>query len=217
MNADLPGEEDLEEIKPLLGSSNSAFPGKQKAKSGTRPASRADKQYADGANSQRPTKSSFAQMRPFLKIAYPYFRHNRGAFWSLIALVCLSLTTSAVWVVFSYVKRDLFNALSDRDQTLFFRYILYYFLLCTGAVPLNVLYTWLQARLALKWRKELTSNLLDVCKPELSNTTYVLHICIYTRMYTYSCQHMMARMYTYPNSCMDANPAIVKACEPMQL
>lgn len=59
---------------------------------------------------------SLAQLRPFLEIAIPFFREDRAAFCSLIGIVVLTLLESALLIVFSYTRRDIFDALNNKQQ-----------------------------------------------------------------------------------------------------
>jgi hypothetical protein len=59
---------------------------------------------------------SLAQLRPFLEIAIPFFREDRAAFCSLIGIVVLTLLESALLILFSYTRRDIFDALNNKQQ-----------------------------------------------------------------------------------------------------
>ena len=85
-------------------------------------------------------RSTFAQLKPFLRIAYPYFRDSAWPKCQLICLVILTLLDSGVMVLFSYVKRDLYNSFSDNDESQYYREIAYFFGVLVIAVPLSVLY-----------------------------------------------------------------------------
>ena len=81
-------------------------------------------------NHQKQHKISFSQLRPFLKIAIPYFRYNKSgiiinllnmniiiksiillALCTLICLLILTILDSFFSILFSYTKRNLLNAL----------------------------------------------------------------------------------------------------------
>lgn len=65
----------------------------------------------DDGNDSQQQRLSFAQLRPFFKIAIPYFRNNRSALCTLCALLILTIMDSFFEVAFSYTKRNLLNAL----------------------------------------------------------------------------------------------------------
>jgi len=87
---------------------------------------------------------SFAQLRPFLKIAIPYFRHNRSgiiiiiiiiiiviiiliitALCTLCGLLFLTIMDSFFSICFSYTKRNLLNALGTNTTTTILLLLLY--------------------------------------------------------------------------------------------
>ena len=63
---------------------------------------------------------TFSQLKPFLMIATPFFKDDKTARLSLIAVISLTLLNSAVSVSFSYITRDFYTALNLRDESLFF-------------------------------------------------------------------------------------------------
>lgn len=107
-------------------------------------------------------KMQFAQIKTFLKIAYPFFKEDSSARCSLLGLVILTLLDSAITIVFSYVKRDLYDALNDKDEQSFYKDMGYFFIVLIIAVPLSVFYRYLREKLALHWREALTARVLDV-------------------------------------------------------
>ena len=118
---------------------------------------------------------SLAQLRPFLEIAIPFFREDRAAFCSLVGIVSLTLLESALLILFSYTRRDIFDALNNKQEEEFFRYIMYFFLVLVMIVPTAVLYQYLLKKLALYWRKELTKRVLD--KYYANRTYYIVECC----------------------------------------
>lgn len=135
-----------EESSPLLGTN----------------ASIEDDRSARKQNSDRERKMALAQIKPFLRIAIPFFRENRAASCCLFGLVCLTLVNSAMTILFSYVKRDLYDALSEKDEETFYKCMLYFLAVLVVAVPIAVFYSYLRARLALSWREALTARVLEV-------------------------------------------------------
>lgn len=121
------------------------------------------------------TAISLSLLRPFLEIAIPFFREDRNAFFSLVGVVTLTLLESGLNIVFSYVRRDMFNALNDREQARFYVKILEFFGVLVVIVPISVLYNYLRLKLALYWRKELTARVLDLYYA--NRTFYVIECC----------------------------------------
>ena len=130
---------------------------------------------ADGTSEERVRNISFAQIKPFLEIAIPFFREDRNAFCSLVGIVALTLTESAMMIVFSYVRRDIFDALNNKDQAKFMYYIMLFFGMLIVIVPVSVIYNYLRLKLALYWRKELTRRVLD--KYYANRTFYIMECC----------------------------------------
>lgn len=121
------------------------------------------------------TAISLSLLRPFLEIAIPFFREDRNAFFSLVGVVTLTLLESGLNIAFSYVRRDMFNALNDREQARFYAKILEFFGVLVVIVPISVLYNYLRLKLALYWRKELTARVLDLYYA--NRTFYVIECC----------------------------------------
>ena len=118
---------------------------------------------------------SLSQLRPFLQIAIPFFKEDRNAFCSLIGIVILTLLESALNIAFSYVRRDIFDALNVKDQVMFYEKILLFFLVLVVIVPLSVVYNYLRLKLALYWRRELTARVLE--KYYANRTYYIIECC----------------------------------------
>ena len=79
------------------------------------------------------------KLKPFYRISAPYFTNNRYASFMLILLIILTVTISFVYVYFSYVQRDIMNALSDKNVGEFYNGMLKYCGVLVIAVPIAVL------------------------------------------------------------------------------
>ena len=87
------------------------------SKQNTIPANTAEKAVIAGDPASNEKKNiSLAQLRPFLEIAIPFFREDRAAFCSLIGIVILTLLESALLILFSYTRRDIFDALNNKQE-----------------------------------------------------------------------------------------------------
>ncbi|EOD37564.1 hypothetical protein EMIHUDRAFT_417682 [Emiliania huxleyi CCMP1516] len=74
-------------------------------------------------------------------------------------MLLLVLINSGISVIFSYVGRDFYSALSAKDQALFLEKTSNYAVGLAVATPLTVLYKFQRQRLALNWREWMTTEL----------------------------------------------------------
>lgn len=95
----------------------------------------------------------------FWRLAIPYFQQAEGAKLNFALMLLLVLTSSSISVIFSYVGRDFYSALSAKDQALFLEKTANYALGLAVATPLTVLYKFQRQRLALNWRQWMTTEL----------------------------------------------------------
>ena len=101
------------------------------------------------------------QLKPFLKIAVPFFQTNKKAQEQLATVLALTLLNSGVSVAFSYVSRDFYNALNARDEAVFYEKIELFFAALLVAVPVTVYYRFVREKLSIYWREALTVKVLD--------------------------------------------------------
>jgi ABC-type uncharacterized transport system fused permease/ATPase subunit len=99
------------------------------------------------------------RLRLFWRLALPYFKTAEGAKLNAFLMFCLVLINNGVFVVFSFVGRDFYSALSARDQVLFLEKTANYAVILAVATPLTVLYKFQRQRLALNWRQWMTTEL----------------------------------------------------------
>ena len=85
------------------------------------------------------------RLRLFWRLAVPYFENAEGAKLNFGLMLLLVL-------IFSYVGRDFYSALSAKDQALFLEKTSNYAVGLAVATPLTVLYKFQRQRLALNWR-----------------------------------------------------------------
>ena len=102
------------------------------------------------------------QMGLFFEMASPYFRQNSEGRCLFVGLICLMLLDSVVRVVFSYLARDFWTALNDKDADEFYRTIRNFCIALLLLAPINVLYKFQQNRLAIRWRTWMTNHLLSL-------------------------------------------------------
>jgi ABC-type uncharacterized transport system fused permease/ATPase subunit len=115
---------------------------------------------------------SWQQIKPFLKIAVPFFKEDERARKSLATVLALTLLNSGVSVAFSFISRDFYNALNTRDEALFYQKIELFFIALVVAVPISVYYRFVREKLSLYWREALTARVLD--KYYANRTYYIL-------------------------------------------
>ena len=99
------------------------------------------------------------RVRLFWRLAVPYFQQAEGAKLNFGLMLLLVLMNSSISVIFSYVGRDFYSALSAKDQVLFFEKTANYAVGLAVATPLTVLYKFQRQRLALNWRQWMTTEL----------------------------------------------------------
>jgi hypothetical protein len=99
------------------------------------------------------------RVRLFWRLAVPYFEQAEGAKLNFGLMLLLVLINSSVSVIFSYVGRDFYSALSAKDEALFLAKTANYAVGLAVATPLTVLYKFQRQRLALNWREWMTTEL----------------------------------------------------------
>jgi len=121
-----------------------------------------DSEIATSAESAKANISlSLSQIKPFLNIAVPFFKEDAVARKSLIGVVALTLLNSGISVAFSYISRDFYNALNDRNEVEFYQKIGLFFGFLLLAVPVTVAYRFYREKLSLYWREALTKRVLN--------------------------------------------------------
>ena len=98
------------------------------------------------------------------QLALPYWKDGpqvKKARMQLAGVVALTLGTTGVSVLFSYLGRDFFNALSAKDQAKFSEMLVKWLIaLCLG-IPVFVMRDYYQSKLALDWREWMTKRLME--------------------------------------------------------
>ena len=99
------------------------------------------------------------RLRLFWRLAVPYFENAEGAKLNFGLMLLLVLINSGISVIFSFVGRDFYSALSAKDQALFLEKTANFAIGLAVATPLTVLYKFQRQRLALNWREWMTTEL----------------------------------------------------------
>ena len=108
---------------------------------------------------KRPLKEQF---REFRTLAAPYFVESRDGRCTFYVLVVLTLMNSGVRVVFSYLVRDFYNALEQKDQDKFYEVIIQFLVALMVMTPISVLYRFQAQRLSIKWRDWMTGRTMNL-------------------------------------------------------
>ncbi|KAJ8598989.1 hypothetical protein CTAYLR_009466 [Chrysophaeum taylorii] len=138
---------------PLLGRGTRGI-----ARVGASSSSGDDAMVSSSPEGERP--SARVLLGKFYELAVPYFKETSEARWLLARVVGLTLLQSGVSVVFSYLSRDFYNALSAKDVASFRDILLKFCGALAAGVPVTVLYRFERETLALRWRNWLTRDLL---------------------------------------------------------
>ncbi|KAG5550859.1 hypothetical protein RHGRI_009333 [Rhododendron griersonianum] len=139
---------------------------------------------ATGSPSQQPDEDAQRKgpdlptlARRFWKVAAPYWSSDDKvqARLQLAAVFALTLGTTGISVGFSFLGRDFYNALANKDQEQFTKQLLYYLASFAGGIPIVcaanpsntvilqffVLRDYARETLSLRWRSWMTSYYLD--------------------------------------------------------
>ncbi|CAM9136191.1 unnamed protein product [Ectocarpus sp. 6 AP-2014] len=96
---------------------------------------------------------------PFFKASY---REDNGARWLLATVVALTLLNSGVSVAFSYIGRDFWTALSNKDPAQFNIMLQRFLSALIAGVPVTVFYRFEREKLALAWREWMTKRVMEI-------------------------------------------------------
>jgi len=97
----------------------------------------------------------------FWRVAKPYWLEEAKARWELGSVVALTLLQSGVSVAFSYIGRDFWNALSEKNAENFQHELVLFFTAMTIGVPIFVLYSYFREILSIHWREWLSDRILS--------------------------------------------------------
>lgn len=77
------------------------------------------------------------RLKPFSSLAGPYFHANRSASIQVAILIALTLLTQVIYVIFSYIQRNIFNSLVDKDANQFYLVVNIRFFILTATFFAN--------------------------------------------------------------------------------
>lgn len=102
------------------------------------------------------------QFLAFRIMSAPYFRESRSSRCLLAGITVLAFLNSAVRVLFSYLVRDFWSALSDKDVDEFYHILVKFLAALICLAPINVIYSYQRQRLAIYWREWMTKRTLQL-------------------------------------------------------
>ncbi|CAM9601862.1 unnamed protein product [Choristocarpus tenellus] len=102
------------------------------------------------------------QLRLFWDMSVPFFKEDDSSKWLLGGVVALTLLNSGVSVAFSYIGRDFWTALSNKDPEQFNIMLQRFLGALAAGVPVTVFYRYQREKLALAWREWMTNRVMQV-------------------------------------------------------
>ena len=124
--------------------------------------------YSNAHNTQQqqqqhhPPKSLRHQTHAFLTMSTPYFTSSPRARKLFTLMLLLTLLNSGIRVYFSYLARDFWNALSDKDPQKFYTNIVTFGGAMVILTPVSVAYRYVRQMLAIDWRDWMTGRVLGL-------------------------------------------------------
>ncbi|CBJ27203.1 putative ABC transporter Nda [Ectocarpus siliculosus] len=115
-----------------------------------------------GENEPRQGADLKTQIGLFVEMSTPFFKEDNGARWLLATVVALTLLNSGVSVAFSYIGRDFWTALSNKDPAQFNIMLQRFLSALIAGVPVTVFYRFEREKLALAWREWMTKRVMEI-------------------------------------------------------
>lgn len=116
----------------------------------------------DGKSGELNWKKISEQGKVFWEMAYPYFEESNAGRWLFAGMIGLTLLNSGVSVVFSYLGKDFWNALSAKNTVEFYSVLSKYVGALLLGAPVVTLYKFQRERLAVHWREWMTDRALQL-------------------------------------------------------
>ena len=101
--------------------------------------------------------------RRLWKLTKPYWMsaQKRQGLVLLVAIIAFGLLFVGIGAVFSYITRDLMNALQARDRAVFWLQLRKFLYVSILFIPVGAYFPWLIGRLTILWREWMTKRFLD--------------------------------------------------------
>jgi ABC-type uncharacterized transport system fused permease/ATPase subunit len=116
----------------------------------------------DSSQQQLDWKKIGYQAKIFWELAVPYFQESIAGRWLFAIMIGLTLLNSGVSVVFSYLGKDFWNALSAKNTVEFYAVLSKYVGALLVGAPIVTLYRFQRERLAIHWREWMTDRTLQL-------------------------------------------------------
>ena len=113
-------------------------------------------------NPQKKKKSFRQHLGIFWSMSLPYFRESGEARCLFGILIVLMLLDSAARIAFSYLARDFWSALGDKDADQFYRIMKNFLVALCLLAPINVFYRFQRQKLGIRWRQWMTERILEL-------------------------------------------------------
>jgi vitamin B12/bleomycin/antimicrobial peptide transport system ATP-binding/permease protein len=101
--------------------------------------------------------------RRLWRLVRPYWTSERRqkAYWFISVMIVLSLGTTGMQAIFSYVSRDLMNALQVKDAKHFYHLLMLFGVWIILFVPIAAFYPYITGLLSIDWRDWLTGRFVQ--------------------------------------------------------
>lgn len=116
---------------------------------------------ANGVNVEMKWKDYVRLFDLFRRLATPYFEREKEARLRFGGVLALTLLQSGIAVTFSYVSKDFWTALGDKNAELFMHQAELFLVALAVATPVSVWYRYTRKNLAMKWREWMTRKVLE--------------------------------------------------------
>ena len=117
---------------------------------------------SNAASHQLDWKKIGEQVSVFWEMASPYFQESNAGRWLFAGMIGLTLMNSGVSVVFSYLGKDFWNALSAKNTVEFYSVLTKYVGALLVGAPVVTLYRFQRERVAVHWREWMTDRTLQL-------------------------------------------------------
>lgn len=102
------------------------------------------------------------QMVLFRQMAWPYYQESIAGRWLLGGVLVLTLMNSGVAVMFSYLSKDFWNALNDKDAQEFYVVLRNYLIALALGAPIVTFYKFQREQMAVHWREWMTARTVSL-------------------------------------------------------
>jgi len=96
------------------------------------------------------------QVSAFVEMSLPYFKESNAGRWLLVGMIGMLFLNSGVSVLFSYLGRDFWTALSSKDPEKFTEMLIKYVAALAVGAPVSAYYRFQREKLAIEWREWMT-------------------------------------------------------------